>query len=33
MLDRVLHGRSELKMLSLSSGQSVDDVTLVVRKR
>lgn len=33
MLDRVLHGRSVVKMLSLSSGQSVADVTLVVRKR
>jgi hypothetical protein len=33
MLDRVLHGRPELKMLSLASGESVDDVTVVVRKR
>jgi hypothetical protein len=33
MLDRVEHGKSVIKMLSLSSGQSVDDVTLVVRKR
>jgi hypothetical protein len=33
MLDRVLQGRSEAKMLSLASGESVNDVTLVVRKR
>jgi hypothetical protein len=29
----VLQGRSEAKMLSLASGESVNDVTLVVRKR
>jgi hypothetical protein len=33
LLDRVLHGSSVVKMLSLSSGQSANDVTLVVRKR
>jgi len=33
MLDLVLHERSVVKMLSLSSGQSVDAVTVVVRKR
>lgn len=33
VLDRVLHGRTVVKMLSLSSGESVADVTLVVRRR
>jgi len=33
VLDRVLHGRTVVKMPSLSSGESVADVTLVVRRR
>ena len=33
VLDRVLHGRTVVRMLSLVSGQSIDEVTLVVRKR
>jgi Carboxypeptidase regulatory-like domain len=33
MLDHVLQGRTVLKMLSLKSGASIDDVTLVVRRR
>jgi hypothetical protein len=33
VLDQVLQGKSVVKMLSLASGESVDDVTLVVRKR
>ena len=33
MLDRVLHGRARVTMLTLASGESVEQITLLVRKR
>ncbi len=33
VLDRVLHGRTVVKMLSPLPGESIEDVTLVVRRR